>query len=88
MYIIRNNGAARDFKIGGRRYFMGKGVIKYTEDRDFAKAMNNQRHILVKGLDSIDDMKIGELRSHAKSLGVSLERTDKAVEIMEKIRAA
>jgi len=87
MYAIRNNGVARDFMIQGRRYFMGRGVLKRTEDRDFAKAMINQRHVIVKGLDNIDDMKIGELRTRAKSLGLSLARGDKKVDIKAKILA-
>ena len=88
MYTIRNNGAARDFRIAGKRYFMGRGGVKRTDDRDFAKAMNNQRHVVVKGLDSIDDMKIGELRNLAKSRGVELERYEKKVDIIAKIKAA
>ena len=89
MYIIRNNGAARDFPINGRRYFMGRGNIKYTEDREFAKAMNGQRHVIVRIKDVLDkSMKINELRSIAKERGVSLERGDKADGIKAKLRAA
>jgi len=88
MYIVENNGAARDFKIIGRRYFMGRGVIKHTEDRKFAEAMNAQRHVIVRGLDDIDSMAIGKLRHLAKERGVSLVRGDKAVDIKAKIRAA
>ncbi len=89
MYIIRNNGAARDFNINGRRYFMGRGRIEYTEDREFAVAMNEQRHIVVTIKEDLDKIvKIGELRKRAKKLEVSLERGDKARDIREKIRAA
>ena len=87
MYSVRNNGAARDFDLNGQRYFMGRGVVKRTDDRDFAKAMSNQLHVTVQGLDSIDDMKMGELRSHAKSCGVVLKRGDKKLDIIAKINA-
>lgn len=89
MYIMRNNGAARDFKINGRRYFMGRGVIRPTEDRELAKAMNEQRGVIVKWKDNLDKIvKIGELRSYAKKHAVLLERGDKAANIRTKIRAA
>ena len=88
MYIMINNGAARDVKINGRRYFMGRGKIKPTEDRELAKAMSEQRGIVVTVKDNLDKIvKIGELRSHAKKHAVSLERGDKAVDIRQKIRA-
>jgi len=88
MFSIRNNGAARDFKIDGKRYFMGRSVVKRTKDRDFAKAMNNQRHVVAQGLDNPDFMKIGELRHYAKGLGIEFERTDTAVKIRAKIHTA
>ncbi len=88
MYIVQNNGAARDFYPNGQRYYMGRGNIKRTEDRKFAEAMNEERHVIVRGLDDLDNMKIGALRKHAKSLGVQLERADKAVDIRLKICAA
>lgn len=89
MYIMINNGAARDFKINGRRYFMGRGKIKPTEDRELAKAMNQQRGVVVTIKDNLDKIvKIGELRSYAKKHAVSLERGDRAVDIRAKIRAA
>jgi len=86
--MIQNNGATRMFDIG-RPYFMGRGNIKYTEDREFAKAMNGQRHVIVRVIDRLDKIvKIGQLRSKAKERGVSLERGDKAADIRAKIRAA
>ena len=88
MYIVRNNGAARDFRINGQRYFMGRGKIKPTEDREFAKAMSEQRGVIVRVKDNLDKVvKIGELRSLAKKRDVSLERGDKAADIRQKIRA-
>jgi len=68
---------------------MGRGKIKYTEDRDFAKAMSEHRHVIVRIKDMLDKVvKIGELRKIAKERDVSLERGDKAVDIRAKIRAA
>ena len=58
MYIVQNNGAARDFYPNGQRYFMGRGNIKRTDDRKFAEAMNAQRHLIVRGIDNIDNRKI------------------------------
>lgn len=88
MYVIRNNGVARDFKFNGQRYFMGRGVHKRTEDRDFAMFMNNQRHIVVRGLEALEDMAIGALRHFAKTLGIKLARGDKAQDIRAKINTA
>ncbi len=88
MFIIQNMGATREFNLNGRPYFMGRGNVKHTEDRKFAEAMDAQRHVIVRGLDNIDNMKIGALRHLAKQSGVSLERGDKAVDIRLKIRAA
>ncbi len=88
MYTVINNGAARDFRIGGLRYFLGRGERKRTDDRDFAEAMSEQRHVAVQGLDSIDDMTRDELKSYAKLREIPLARGDKKAEIQAKILAA
>ena len=88
MYIIQNNGAARDFTFKKQRYFMGHGVRKRTEDRDYAMFMNNQRHIVVRGLEALEDMAIGALRHFAKGIGIKLARGDKAEDIRAKIHDA
>ena len=51
MFIIENNGVSRKFSINGRPYFMRRGGIKRTDDREFAEAMNAQRHVIVRGLE-------------------------------------
>lgn len=88
MYLIQNNGAARDFKFNGQRYFMGKGIRKRTDDRAYAMFMNNQRHTVVRGLEALEDMAIGALRHFAKSLDIKLVRGDKAQDIRAKIHDA
>jgi len=67
---------------------MGRGAVKRTDDQEFAEAMSEQRHVVVKVFEDIDSMKIGALRHYAKEHGVPLERSDKAVDIKQKIRAA
>lgn len=88
MFIIENNGVSRKFNLDGRPYFMRRGGIKHTDDREFAEAMNDQRHVIVRGLDDIDNMKIGALRHYAKERGIQLVRGDKADDIKAMIRAA
>jgi len=88
-YIIRNNGADRDFYPNERRYYMRSGTEKRTDNRDFAIAMKAMRHVQVWCIDRLDKIvKIGELRRIAKEWSVSLERTDKIADIRAKIRAA
>jgi hypothetical protein len=88
MFVIRNNGLARDFRPNSRPFFMGRNQISFSDDAEFAEAMNEYPAVVAKIKEDIDSLPIGKLRHLASQYSISLERGDKAGNIRAKIRAA